>query len=195
MKYPQRSDRSGGWNGPKKFGSAPRHSGGRSSFQSGPRPMFQADCDDCGSRCEVPFKPFANKPVFCNNCFKKDEAPAEGKGFNKFDKRPSFRSDRTDRSERPRFDEQRGFEANCDKCGKRCDLPFKPNGKKPVYCRDCFSGSAQDYSKKDFSGAGKGGNMNNGLEQLAEQLKAMNIKLDNILRVVHNKPEGPEDTI
>ena len=30
------------------------------------------------------------------------------------------------------------FEATCDKCGKKCDLPFRPTGSKPVYCRDCF---------------------------------------------------------
>jgi CxxC-x17-CxxC domain-containing protein len=30
------------------------------------------------------------------------------------------------------------FTAICDKCGKECDLPFKPTGGKPVYCRSCF---------------------------------------------------------
>src|SRR4051812_27854719 len=28
--------------------------------------------------------------------------------------------------------------ATCNKCGKPCEVPFKPNGKKPIYCRDCF---------------------------------------------------------
>jgi CxxC-x17-CxxC domain-containing protein len=30
------------------------------------------------------------------------------------------------------------FEAVCAACGKQTTLPFKPNGSRPVYCRDCF---------------------------------------------------------
>ena len=30
------------------------------------------------------------------------------------------------------------FKATCSSCGRECDLPFKPNGSRPVYCRDCF---------------------------------------------------------
>lgn len=29
-------------------------------------------CDSCKRRCEVPFKPTSNKPVYCSDCFKKD---------------------------------------------------------------------------------------------------------------------------
>jgi CxxC-x17-CxxC domain-containing protein len=32
------------------------------------------------------------------------------------------------------------FEAVCAQCGKMTDLPFKPRGDRPVYCRDCFRG-------------------------------------------------------
>jgi CxxC-x17-CxxC domain-containing protein len=28
--------------------------------------------------------------------------------------------------------------ATCAACGKQTDLPFKPRGDRPVYCRDCF---------------------------------------------------------
>ena len=27
----------------------------------------------------------------------------------------------------------------CSDCGKECEVPFKPSGDRPVYCRDCFS--------------------------------------------------------
>ena len=30
------------------------------------------------------------------------------------------------------------FMATCAGCGKQTDLPFKPRGDRPVYCRDCF---------------------------------------------------------
>lgn len=29
-------------------------------------------CDSCKKRCEVPFKPTSDKPVYCDDCFKKD---------------------------------------------------------------------------------------------------------------------------
>ncbi|KJS83091.1 MAG: zinc-binding protein [Peptococcaceae bacterium BICA1-8] len=30
------------------------------------------------------------------------------------------------------------FSATCSSCGVQTQVPFKPNGTKPVYCRDCF---------------------------------------------------------
>ncbi|MFW6230721.1 MAG: CxxC-x17-CxxC domain-containing protein [Nanoarchaeota archaeon] len=27
----------------------------------------------------------------------------------------------------------------CADCGKECEVPFKPTGDRPVYCKDCFS--------------------------------------------------------
>ncbi len=29
--------------------------------------------------------------------------------------------------------------AICADCNKECEVPFKPSGDRPVYCRDCFS--------------------------------------------------------
>jgi CxxC-x17-CxxC domain-containing protein len=31
------------------------------------------------------------------------------------------------------------FDAICSTCGKTAQVPFKPRGDKPVYCRDCFT--------------------------------------------------------
>jgi len=33
--------------------------------------MYPATCSECGKSCEVPFKPSGDKPVYCNDCFKK----------------------------------------------------------------------------------------------------------------------------
>ena len=30
------------------------------------------------------------------------------------------------------------FPATCASCGKPTEVPFKPSGTRPVYCRDCF---------------------------------------------------------
>lgn len=34
------------------------------------------------------------------------------------------------------------YEAVCASCGINTQVPFQPNGTKPVYCRDCFQNSA-----------------------------------------------------
>jgi CxxC-x17-CxxC domain-containing protein len=31
------------------------------------------------------------------------------------------------------------FTATCSDCGREAQVPFRPNGMKPVYCSDCFS--------------------------------------------------------
>ena len=31
------------------------------------------------------------------------------------------------------------YKAICADCKKECEVPFKPRGDRPVYCRECFS--------------------------------------------------------
>jgi CxxC-x17-CxxC domain-containing protein len=51
--------------------------------------------------------------------------------------------------------EERGemFDATCSKCSKECQVPFRPNGKKPVFCKECFvrpEGDApRSFDKRD----------------------------------------------
>ncbi len=47
--------------------------------------------------------------------------------------RNSFRSGGPRNSFRPR----EMHKAVCDKCKKKCEVPFKPTQGKPVYCNDC----------------------------------------------------------
>jgi CxxC-x17-CxxC domain-containing protein len=35
-------------------------------------------------------------------------------------------------------------QATCARCHKTCEVPFRPNGKKPVLCKDCFASSRPD---------------------------------------------------
>ena len=30
------------------------------------------------------------------------------------------------------------YDVKCAKCGKQTQVPFKPSGDRPVYCRDCY---------------------------------------------------------
>jgi CxxC-x17-CxxC domain-containing protein len=40
----------------------------------GPVTMHSVVCDDCGEKCEVPFKPSSDKPIYCDDCFKKNKS-------------------------------------------------------------------------------------------------------------------------
>lgn len=44
--------------------------GSRGNF-GGPREKHKAICADCKQDCEVPFKPLAGKPVYCQECYSK----------------------------------------------------------------------------------------------------------------------------
>jgi len=67
--------------------------------------------------------------------------------------------------------------ATCSKCGKACQVPFKPTGKKPILCSDCFrqSGNARD-SPRGMSQSGVS----------PEQIKQINVKLDRILTILQD---------
>jgi CxxC-x17-CxxC domain-containing protein len=34
---------------------------------------FDVKCSKCGKDCKIPFKPVSNKPVFCEECFRKNK--------------------------------------------------------------------------------------------------------------------------
>ncbi|MFW9772034.1 MAG: CxxC-x17-CxxC domain-containing protein [Candidatus Heimdallarchaeota archaeon] len=36
----------------------------------GNRTMHKATCADCGSQCEVPFKPTEGRDVYCRDCYR-----------------------------------------------------------------------------------------------------------------------------
>ena len=67
-----RERRSGGSRGDKRNFSGRRDFGARRDHDSR-QSMHRAVCDSCGANCEVPFRPTSGKPIFCSNCFKKDD--------------------------------------------------------------------------------------------------------------------------
>lgn len=170
MKNSRRGDRSEGRGGDFKRrsfdrrGDSPRF-GGRDD--QGPR-MHQATCADCGQSCEIPFRPTGDRPVYCSNCF--------GKHRNREEGRPEGRDER-----RPRWEEKRMFSATCDNCGKPCEVPFRPNQDKPVYCNDCFG-------KMGKGGPRQRPQEGSGQKDLSGQFKELNKKLDAILSVLSPKP-------
>lgn len=73
-----------------RFPKKPFNRGGSDRFQSD-RQMHKANCSNCGNACEVPFRPNGKKPIFCSNCFVKDDAPRSTFAPKRdFAARPSF---------------------------------------------------------------------------------------------------------
>lgn len=102
MKDFKKNDRFGGNGGRNKFGGR-GFGGGKPSFGGRGRKevtMHSAVCGDCGKKCEVPFRPSGDKPVFCSSCF-----GSKNEGFERGNNRGG---DKFKRSER------RDFEGNRD---------------------------------------------------------------------------------
>ncbi len=38
--------------------------------------MHDVICDKCKKECQVPFKPSTDKPVYCSDCFRKNDRPS-----------------------------------------------------------------------------------------------------------------------
>ncbi len=36
------------------------------------------------------------------------------------------------------FGQKEEYDAVCAECGKKCKVPFKPSGDRPVYCQECY---------------------------------------------------------
>jgi len=66
---------SGSRSGGRDFG---RRDSGRHEYRE--RGMHSAICDDCGNRCEVPFRPTGGKPIFCDACFSGTSKPSKKRG-------------------------------------------------------------------------------------------------------------------
>lgn len=72
----------------------------------------------------------------------------------------------------------------CDKCGKNCQVPFRPTGDKPVLCSDCFRQGDGGNSRGRFSPRGSDKPSQTGISQ--EQFSQLNAKLDKILVLLEN---------
>ena len=73
-------------------------------------------------------------------------------------------------------------DVTCDKCGKECQVPFRPTGDKPVLCSDCFSKTDRGSSRNNSSS--RGSSESSGISQ--DQFKQLNTKLDKIIAILDN---------
>lgn len=86
--------------------------------------------------------------------------------------------------------------AICSECNKECEVPFRPNQDKPVFCRDCFKGKDGGMAVKKPMGRSFGfsdrnersNERSNGGSSVSsvskEQFDILNTKLDRILRAL-----------
>ena len=105
--------------------------------------------------------------------FKRGERNRSGERFRRRDSDKSGESfGRRDFGRPGRNSEIEMHNAICDKCGKECQVPFKPTGGKPVYCSDCFRKHGNSEPRGSYN------NSPGDLEQI-------NMKLDKILKALN----------
>ncbi len=80
--------------------------------------------DDIGGRPRGDVAQYAPKTRGDRPAFKKPFGEKRSGGFNPKDRAPR---------------DQKSYPAVCSTCGQACDVPFRPNGTKPVLCRNCYS--------------------------------------------------------
>lgn len=89
-----------------------------------------------------------------------------------FGSRPPFGAKRD-------FKSAERFQATCNECKKVCEVPFRPNGKKPVYCSNCYKGKEESPSMSPRSSYQS---RERETPDFAKRLDAIDAKLDRILK-------------
>ncbi|MFA5831719.1 MAG: CxxC-x17-CxxC domain-containing protein [Candidatus Paceibacterota bacterium] len=90
------------------------------------------------------------------------------------------------------------FPATCAKCGRPCEVPFRPNGEKPVYCGDCFKNKdglprreeGRNFEKPSFNSR-PAFPESRVVDQHREEFRVINDKLDKILKTLAKDAPAP----
>lgn len=101
------------------------------------------------------------------------------------------------------------FQATCTTCGKSCEVPFRPDGTKPVLCRDCFAkknaSPHQDHGREDRPRFDRNASSSDNrfdrnaapsrpsapevdLSGIIKQIAALEVKVNKILDIIAEKP-------
>jgi CxxC-x17-CxxC domain-containing protein len=85
------------------------------------------------------------------------------------------------------------FTAECNSCHNRCQVPFRPNGKKPVYCSNCFTKSdgsssyaprTSSYGDRRPPARTEAAAPDRQIQELKKQIEEMNGILQRLVTVV-----------
>jgi CxxC-x17-CxxC domain-containing protein len=90
--------------------------------------------------------------------------------------------------------------ATCAKCNTSCEVPFKPNGRKPIYCSDCFvrddeggdrdrgrdndRSRGSDRPRRDDRSRGQRPAPDSGGKEVEKHLKTMVVKMDHMIKLL-----------
>lgn len=101
------------------------------------------------------------------------------------------------------YDKPQMFTATCDQCGKECQVPFRPNGSKPVFCSECFeakggNGNTERPTRRfdrpaEFSGRSSFAPRNEERapqQNYRDEFLALNRKLDRVLELLAENGKG-----
>ena len=87
--------------------------------------------------------------------------------------------------------------ATCGQCQAACEVPFKPNGRKPVFCSDCFrkeNGGGKRFDRPSRTDKPTyRSTPRDGSGEVVKQLKELNAKMDQLLLVFKNIGEETKD--
>jgi len=72
----------------------------------------------------------------------------------------------------------------CDGCHAMCEVPFKPNGKKPVYCRNCYKSNATTTSFTGQPFTRPIEHADDSSSDLKKQFNILNTKLDRLISAI-----------
>jgi len=71
--------------------------------------------------------------------YKPSPGPVETRPFQKPFQQPGHIHGQGGPSQGSGYRERIMHKATCADCRKECEVPFKPSGERPVYCKECFS--------------------------------------------------------
>ncbi len=174
----------GNFNRDRSFGGSKRSNFGTDNRNNKRPELFKAICDECSKECEVPFRPSNNKPIYCSDCFRIKDGSKNERSFD------TYSRDRWDKRMRNNFStswDRIMYKAICDECNKECEIPFKPQNDKPIYCSDCFS--KNNKTKNIFDSKQEFDNLNTKLDLIIKFFKISEIKQEN------DKVETKKNTI
>ncbi len=110
---------------------------------------------------------------------------------------------RRDYQDRGNREDRQMFHAICSKCGRDCEVPFRPTGEKPVYCSNCFEKQNSYEGGESFRREDRGRSRDFGRRPPVEvrrydesgttkQLEALNAKLDKLIELLSAGAEKPK---
>ena len=87
--------------------------------------------------------------------------------------------------------------AECSSCHAPCEVPFRPNGKKPVFCSNCFVKDADEAPRGEYRSAPKRefsprpsydrpapARDDRSLEDVKAELRGVNEKLERLIKIM-----------